>query len=364
MSFAYRLNLQPNNIDTIDYYSGKGDFYIPQFDSAGSNFNNNPGSANMFNTEFEYLIKRPIDGVNWKNDQSSFTPTSLTAEQINIDKIFNQGIRDYLKIRPPAVQTVDWAGGLLFWWKYIYSELMSLTGYQFRIYNRIFDGTFLNGKGTLAIRLHRFDYAVGNQYLPVMSIVDVATGEEKYRRVLGTQGTDERIDNTTINGLIPVSKGILQSQTSKSILEQMKIGACFWIEPAEFPAWDKLKTATDTAITQGSINKKTTNYSQNIINSWIKDEVASNNFLVQGLIVRLGEAHLIAVDKPDNEPKNYIFGISFLPWNNYAYNIYDLQNRTYVSPSPFNESNFMTLLKLIGMGFIVFELIEKLINYF
>jgi len=362
--------LQPFNIDTTDYYNGKKDFDIPESDANGTKFNNNPGAANMFGTQFEYLIKRPIDTTPWQNNFTLFSPTNLTADNVTVDTIFNKGIRDYLIKRPPSIQTVDWYGGLYFWMMYLYSELMSLTGYQFRIYNRIFDGTFSIGKGLYAIRLHRFTYEAGgnNQYLPVMSVVDVATGEEKYRRVLENGGADERYFNNTINGLWPVKDGIAQSQSStatKSIFEQMNIGSCFWIQPDpnNFPAWKKLIDATDEAIHSGAINKKTSNYSRDIINQWIGNEIGSNNILKAGLVVDLGEAHLIAVDKPDGEAENHLFGLSFLPWNNYAYNIYDLQNRQYVAPNPINSSNFMTVLKLIGLGYIAFEIIEMLINY-
>jgi hypothetical protein len=281
---------------------------------------------------------------------TDFGPSNLTNDNIATDKETQTIMRNQVYIEQNY--NVNWAQGWNFWSKYIYKTLLNATFYQIPWYEVLEEPTLqVSSICNYAVRLHFFEYNVLDAK-PVISIVDCISGDEKFRVVAPDASTQVTESNNPsyLRNVKRVTNGVVDMNTILTFGEMLKINTCINTEIVNYPPWDALQSAKkNTDPTKDPEEKAVTDF---------QDAVAKTPFVdgVNGEI-QLGQIRLFAIDSY-TQGGNYLFGLSFLPWNNGAYQIFDNQYGEYVGYSPINTSNFLTILKLIGMGLILFEFYE------
>jgi hypothetical protein len=209
----------------------------------------------------------------------------------------------------------------------------------------------LNSLCNYAVRLRFFNYNVLDSK-PVITIVDCITGDEKFRVISPDSQNDVKEQNNPsyLRNIKRVTNGVVDMNTILTFGEMLKINTCINTEIINYAPWDALQSAKkNTDPTKDPEEQAVTQF---------QDAVAKLPF-VDGNTgeIQLGQIRLFAIDTFE-QSGNYLFGLSFLPWNNGVYQIFDNEAGTYTGYSPINTSNFYTIVKLIGIGLIFFEFYE------
>lgn len=306
----------------------------------------------------------------------NFTPSSLTADMISNDKIFNQAIYSYVtgaNRYDPSLYP-NWSAATDYFSSYWVNTLLNSTLYSVPWYDMLFDLTYTyNAVGHLAVRYHMFDSQPDT--IPVLSIVDVDTGEEKFRI--------PRDADANITNVRKVINGVMQNDVELSFSEMMQIANVIPTAITGYAPLDTMYNAiqllvdqqkdpsgeqsyVNNFITQSEATPFVNGTNGNIVFGTITDAVYNPSGVSNGkLVVDYQEydafPRLIAVDRP-SENNQYLFGKTWLPWNNPKYIIYDNYKNSFVGVNPLSTDNFLTILKLIGLGLVFYEIITVLLS--
>jgi hypothetical protein len=305
-----------------------------------------------------------ISQFDLEQDYSLLDFTQLTADQLETDATLN----DILRRNFEQYIGQDWQGNcninnqpklnldystntLLLKWKIFVAGLLhSMNIYSVPFFLWSWDN-MLNFDVGLAVRPRRFDYNVNNYF--TLTMVDTVTGEEKYRIINGISydaNNNEIIgENQAIAYVRRVNNNIPDVQLSNlSLYEQLNIATCLPTTTINYAPVDQLIATIQQDIqlninpTGGVTGAGDTFY----------DAIASDPYIdnVNGLNV-MGGVRLLALDNIYSN-KNYIlssiFG-EFLPFNEFKYNIYDMNTQQSLPHNMYNTQNLTTILKIFGI---------------
>jgi hypothetical protein len=260
-----------------------------------------------------YYIGSGVDasGVS-KYNYNFYTQNTLTAGNIAADNLFNILVRDRIPQTPLDGGTFDYSS----YWFILWNSILGEIGANQPIQNfTIADLQAVNSN--LAVRVHLFETDLIADTRGVVSIVDVTTGIERFR--VNTQ----EVGPVLLRHVKRVTNGIPDPnlESDLSFGEMLEIGTCIQY------AFEGIVSTTEPPL-----------------DGWNGDIV-------------LNLYNKIAVTKQDNAPSSNLLGIPFLPWNKTVYNMYDMIQNKYLQPNAFTSQNFFTILKLIGIGLIVADLV-------
>jgi len=234
-------------------------------------------------------------------DQSStyeYWPLSdITSDQLATDEIYSNCVRDYIT---SDLQTSG---------NYSPSFLFSML---YAFYGNMFGFTSLNDRMTKLIKAFptsNYNYAVriicyeaNPSWSRIFDIVDCSTGEAKFR-ITGDS-----------NFYVPIQY-VKRFDASGNISTDLSL----------LSMWEYMQIA-----------------------SCVKFEIINRKICLTGFLK-------LAVKPPEDYKGSHILGIPFLPWNNMTYNIYNLMTNEYMEPSAYTKENLYTIIKLIGIGILIYE---------
>ena len=296
---------------------------------------------------------------NHHGDISKYSSTTLTQGNLRADTIFNTILRD--EIRSPAITSPDFAAGWAWYSFYLYNVILNATIYQVDMISDVLMHPSImdNTTSNYAVRLHHFqtDYATTDL---VYAIVDVVTGNEVYRVTTNESAGNNYTDfgSNFLRNVRHVNNGVLDLTTPLTFADELKIISCIpFSEVGEYhPYWDYIQaihTGPDGKVQKDVNTAKlvdaTTTYQAKSHGFPFKD--GNNGHLV------LKPPRMLAIDKSDSDKGSFIFGWSFLPWNNSKYYLFDAMANSYKGINPINSENFMTIIKLILLGILFGEII-------
>lgn len=306
-----------------------------------SNFQNDVGQVLQY---FVGIYNAP------QYDYSQYTSSTLTVDNLTCDSTCNAILSHQTGSYPPQNEA-DWSFSFEFFWKKYYNSLLNATVYQIPFYEfPLFDPhSFLDGHSNLAVRMRFFEYDLVNAP-PVYSLVDVITGVERFRLFYYlTDHADKPVEwlNTSCKR---VTNGVPDPNTILTFSEILEINTAIPCDVVGYDPWTALEQYYAT-------NPNAAGKSAAQIGTF-ETAVLADPFVdgINGHIT-FGAPRLIALDKPvDALPAN-IFGVSWLPWNESMYYLYDQYKDEWVGIDPINTSNITTIFKLIGLGVLFYELI-------
>ena len=303
-------------------------------------------------------LKYNLGQFTYKGGNSKFSNTTLTRGQLEADEKLNDILRD--EILAPPIVSPDFKRGWGWYSYYLYNSILNATIYQLDfVADIIFNYDIMhNVTSNYAVRIHSFNYGQLSVML-TYSIVDVITGNEEYRITTNTSIGETFYDYNAqfLRNVRKVVNGQVDDVTPLSFSDELKVISCIPISIVEYqPALDYLWAVhTDSngkqqkSVNPNRIQAATTAY-----------QGKSNGFPfrdgVNGQLL-LKAPRIIAVNKPTTIKASYIFGLSFLPWNESQYYLFDTEFNTYRGINPINSSNFMTIIKLLLMGILAGEII-------
>ena len=199
----------------------------------------------------------------------------------------------------------------------------------------------------LAVRPRRFDADTNNTY--TLTMVDTTTGEEKYRIINGVNTETELVgENQAIAYVRRVNNNLPDVQLSNlSLKEQLQIATCM---PTTTINYEPVDTLIQTIQQDAQLNINPTGGTD--AGDTFYAAVAATPFVdnVNGLNVMAGTRLLALTNIYDNG--NYIlpsiFG-EFLPFNQFKYNIYDMNTQQSLPHNMYNSQNLTTILKIFGI---------------
>ena len=294
----------------------------------------------------------------YKGGNSKYSSTTLTHGQLEADEKLNDILRD--EILAPPLTSPDFKRGWGWYSYYLYNSILNATIYQLDfVADIIFNYDIMhNVTSNYAVRIHTFNEGQLSRQL-TYSIVDVITGNEEYRITTNTSIGETFYDYNAqfLRNVRKVVNGQVDDVTPLSFSDELKVISCIPISIVEYqPALDYLWAVhTDSngkqqkSVNPNRIQAATTVY-----------QGKSNGFPfrdgVNGQLL-LKAPRIIAVNKPTTIKASYIFGLSFLPWNESQYYLFDTEFNTYRGINPINSSNFMTIIKLLLLGILAGEII-------
>ena len=319
--------------------------------NASDNPNNNQDIYDFQNNINEWSIESvSVLGIQTNSNYTNFTPKDLTSDNLSTDSTTQTIMRNQVFIKQNY--NVNWAQSWYFWSKYLYKTLLNSTFYQIPWYEVLEEPELqVNSVCNLAVRLRFFNYNVLDSK-PVITIVDCITGDEKFRVVApdSQSSVTEQNNPSYLRNIKRVSNGVVDMNTILTFGEMLKINTCINTNIINYEPWTTFETA--------KLNTDPTKDPEEQAVTVFQDAVAKLPF-VDGNTgdIQMGQIRLFAIDQFE-QGGNYLFGLSFLPWNNAMFQIFDNQIGEYVGYSPINTSNFLTIIKLIGIGLILFEFYE------
>ena len=304
-------------------------------------------------------LKFNVGQFTYRNDFSKFSSTTLTQTNIDADIIFNQIVKD--EIQAPLVTSPDFVNGWAWYSFYLYNVILNETIYKIDMISdvlmhpSIMDTTTSN----YAVRLHHFVNGNLDRTL-IYSIVDIISGTECYRVTTNESAGKEfsQWGAQFLRNVRRVKNGVVDLTTPLTFADEMKIISCIpFTEEGEYnPYLDYIQAIhigpdgkLQKDVNKAKIADATTAYQGKSHGFPFRDGFNGNLVLLT--------PRMIAVDKPDTDTGNYLFGWSFLPWNNSKYYLFDTMANNYKGINPLNADNFMTILKLILLGVLFGEII-------
>lgn len=306
----------------------------------------------------QYILERDYSLLNF---------LQLTDQELEADSTFN----DILRRNFEQYIGQDWQGNcninnqpkfnldystntLLLKWKIFVAGLLnSMNIYSVPFF--LWDwNNMLNYHVDLAVRPRRFDYNVNNFY--TLTMVDTVTGEEKYRIINGinydpnnpVSSTETLGENRAVAYVRRVNNNIPDTQLSNlSLKEQLTIATCMPVTTINYEPVDTL-IATIQQDIQLNIDPTQGSDAGDVFYNAIAATPLIDN--VNGLNV-LGGVRLLALDNiydNGNYILSSIFG-EFLPFNEFKYNIYDMNTQQSLPHNMYNTQNLTTILKIFGI---------------
>jgi hypothetical protein len=233
----------------------------------------------------------------------------------------------------------------------ICGRFITLNEYIFRSFFLWDWNNMLNFDVNLAVRPRRFDNNINNYF--TLTIVDTVTGIEKYKIINGISydaNNNEIIgENQAIAYVRRVNNNLPDINLSNlSLYEQLNISNAMPTTTVNYAPVDQL-IATIQQDIQLNINPTggVTGAGDTFYDAIASDPYEDN---INGLNV-MGGTRLLALDNIYSN-QNYIlssiFG-EFLPFNQFAYNVYDMNTQQFLPHNPYNMQNLTTILKIFGM---------------
>jgi hypothetical protein len=289
--------------------------------------------------------------IETQSNYTNFTQKTLTAGNVAVDKSTQNIMANMTTVKQIGYST-NWSQAGYFFGQYLYKTLLNSTFYQIPWYE-ILESTSLQLESNCnwAVRLRFFDYNV-LYAKPVITIVDCMTGEEKFRVVApdSENGVNETNNPSYLRYIKRVNNGIVETNTTLTFGEMLKINTCIITNIDDYLPWTTLEAAKkNTDPTKDPDENSVTVFQDAVAKEPFQDGVNGN--------ITMEQIRLFALD-PIDSSGNYLFNIPFLPWNNGTYMLFDNQVGEYIGFSPFNTSNFLTIVKIIGIGIIIYELFE------
>ena len=329
--------------------------------TANAEKKDNPTHNRIITEEINNLkeaLKFNAGQFTYKGGNSKYSSTTLTHGQLEADEKLNDILRD--EILAPLLTSPDFKRGWGWYSYYLYNSILNATIYQLDfVADIIFNYDIMhNVISNYAVRVHAFNDGWLNYQLRY-SIVDVITGNEEYRITTNTSigETYYDYDAQMLRNVRKVVNGVVDEITPLSFSDELKVISCIPIGIIEYqPALDYLWAVhTDSngkqqkSVNPNRIKDATTAY-----------QGKSNGFPfrdgVNGQLL-LKAPRLLAINKDTTIKGSYIFGWSFLPWNESQYYLFDTEFNTYRGINPINSSNFMTIIKLLLLGILAGEII-------
>ena len=286
------------------------------------------------------------------SNYQDFSSATLNQGNIDDDTVFNKIFRD--DISSQQTTAIDATSGFNFWKNKLYYVLLDLTVHKldFLVDVMMNPGNSMNTNGNYAVRLHNFNAGDSTRYM-VYSIVNVVDGVEHYRLHFNndvTMGLAEYLRNTK-----KVVDGVVDQTTPLSTSDIFNIISCFTVEIEGYSYWDNYIAATRDSTNAADAANAILQFNKDRARLPFQDGNSGN--------IKYQRPRLYAVDKPENSSHNYLFGWSFLPFNDTKYNIFEFKSKMFLGPSPWTKQNLTTILKLIALGITFFELLGMLIRY-
>ena len=304
-----------------------------------------------------------ISQFDLEQDYSLLDFTQLTADQLETDATLN----DILRRNFEQYVGQDWQGNcninnqpkfnldystntLLLKWKIFVAGLLnSMNIYSVPFF--LWDwANMLNFDVGLAVRARRFDYNVNNYF--TLTMVDTVTGEEKYRIINGLSydASNNLIigENQAIAYVRRVNNNIPDTQLSNlSLKEQLTISNAMPTTTINYAPVDQL-IATIQQDIQLNIDPTVGSEAGDVFYNAIAATPLIDN--VNGVNI-MGGIRLLCLDNiydNGNYILSSIFG-EFLPFNQFMYNIYDMNVQQSLPHNPYNMQNLTTILKIFGI---------------
>jgi hypothetical protein len=286
--------------------------------------------------------------IQTQSNYTSYTQATLTAGNLAVDKSTQQIMSVMTTVKQDGYST-NWSQAGYFMGQYLYKTLLNSTFYQIPWYEILESPSLqLDSNCNWAVRLRFFDYNV-LYAKPVVTIVDCISGDELFRVVAPDSEDDVNETNNPsyLRYIKRVNNGVVDMNTTLTFGEMMKINTCIITNIDDYNPWTTLEAAKKSNNPGKPTDEDSVTAFQNAVaTDPFKDGVNGN--------ITMEQIRLFAIDPVDSSG-NFLLNIPFLPWNDATYMIFDNQVGEYVGFSPFNTSNLLTIVKIIGSGILIYE---------
>lgn len=332
----------------------------------------NDAQTQQFINIVPWLVWQSVVQTNMTYPYDKFQYNQISQEELDTDTLFNNSIREYINSANVPLNTSSNISGVFkYWSNYITYVFKNSVVNGVPWYEMVFNDVFSNTQGKYAVRMRQFPKeqiaqenlpenlitpTMYNTTLPVLTIVDVNTGEEKFRIIRQT------VNPIFLRDVCRVTNGTVDYNTVLRFSEMFDIACCIPISINMYGGADNPKTPLLISTLLGQTPSTTFDEFMMTLVGYQQDgsfydtlfSIISKDGVFQQIYPRL-----IAVNKPDNY-NGGLLNISWLPWNNPTYLTYDTYLDEYIGVNPFNTTNLITIIKLIGLGFLVYEFYKLL----
>jgi hypothetical protein len=319
------------------------------------NVNNDPTVTTLINNINTIYTNTVGSVVSTGTDYSQINMNMLSIQELNNDVAFNQIVAEFTL--ESQTSGVDYSSLHIVYYFFVMGLLSKLNIFQQPFYFGFTNDVF-NSTTNLACRYHMYD----NTSSPIISLVDAQSGVERFR-LMNYYDDDDMNDKTKnpciMRNIKRVVSGVVSSSPANlTIQEMLELGNCIpayvvGYNPYSFFTYETEQAGQKTLSEYGPVNACA---QYTVSNALYQNFIEQSNITPfvdgQNGDIVFGGPRVLALDKPQPDA-NYLLNWSFLPWNNYAYALYDTTHNTYIQPCPYNFENLYTILKIFGLVWLL-----------